>query len=347
MASPRVTIVGHSFAVGVAYSCPVLDSARTVAELQELHALTGNAEGAQRVCWTETWLLARSWFRQKLEALPVQVETDEAGNLWANAAGDSERAVLIGGHLDSVSNGGWLDGCLNVLAGLEVLRRIAGRAGRRRLCDSSTGPTRRAFASAAVCSVRARPRAAWSPVSSATSETPRARRYRTCSAGTASTSIGCWRRVGNWRTQRRISSSISSKAPCWTSRRSAGSCPRHLWRRAPHRQVSRPACPRRRDADGHAPRSCRGGSPLSPGRAPHRERGGECHHGRHDLGSRWDRDRGRPCLRAVIRPAQPRRHNAAGDGGGRERCERANCSRGGGGGRMGRAVADPGSAVSP
>jgi N-carbamoyl-L-amino-acid hydrolase len=33
--------------------------------------------------------------------------------------------VLIGGHLDSVSNGGWLDGCLNVLAGLEVLRRIA------------------------------------------------------------------------------------------------------------------------------------------------------------------------------------------------------------------------------
>ena len=126
MACPRVTIVGHSFAVGVAYSCPVLDPARTVGELQELHALTGDAEGAQRVCWTETWVLARSWFREKLEALPVQVETDEAGNLWGTLPGDSERAVLIGGHLDSVSNGGWLDGCLNVLAGLEVLRRIAG-----------------------------------------------------------------------------------------------------------------------------------------------------------------------------------------------------------------------------
>ena len=33
--------------------------------------------------------------------------------------------MLIGGHLDSVPNGGWLDGCLNVLAGVEVLRRIA------------------------------------------------------------------------------------------------------------------------------------------------------------------------------------------------------------------------------
>ncbi|MFQ3674384.1 MAG: Zn-dependent hydrolase, partial [Aggregatilineales bacterium] len=43
----------------------------------------------------------------------------------ATLRGQSEREVLIGGHLDSVPNGGWLDGCLNVLAGLEVLRRIA------------------------------------------------------------------------------------------------------------------------------------------------------------------------------------------------------------------------------
>ena len=33
--------------------------------------------------------------------------------------------MLIGGHIDSVPNGGWLDGCLNVVAGVEVLRRIA------------------------------------------------------------------------------------------------------------------------------------------------------------------------------------------------------------------------------
>ena len=64
-------------------------------------------------------------FRDELAALPVEVELDEAGNQWASLAGDSERAVLIGGHLDSVPNGGWLDGCLNVLAGLEVLRRLA------------------------------------------------------------------------------------------------------------------------------------------------------------------------------------------------------------------------------
>jgi len=55
----------------------------------------------------------------------VEVEIDEAGNQWATLAGRSPRALLIGGHLDSVADGGWLDGSLNVLAGLEVLRRLA------------------------------------------------------------------------------------------------------------------------------------------------------------------------------------------------------------------------------
>ena len=55
----------------------------------------------------------------------VTVETDEAGNTWASAPGEPERFVIVGGHLDSVPNGGWLDGALNVLAGLEVLRALA------------------------------------------------------------------------------------------------------------------------------------------------------------------------------------------------------------------------------
>ena len=102
-----------------------LNPQRTVAELTELRALTGDANGAQRVAWTETWARARDWLRAKLAELPVEVKQDQAGNLWATLAGQTEPALLIGGHLDSVPNGGWLDGCLNTLAGLEVLRRIA------------------------------------------------------------------------------------------------------------------------------------------------------------------------------------------------------------------------------
>ncbi|HEY2310644.1 MAG TPA: Zn-dependent hydrolase [Gaiellaceae bacterium] len=102
-----------------------LSPARTVAELRELRELTGDANGAQRVAWTETWEQARQWLREKVVPLGAEEEIDEAGNQWFTLPGASERSLLIGGHIDSVPNGGWLDGCLNVLAGVEVLRRIA------------------------------------------------------------------------------------------------------------------------------------------------------------------------------------------------------------------------------
>src|SRR4051812_33511326 len=103
-----------------------LDPARTVRELQELRELTGDANGAQRVAWTETWERGRAWLREKVAVTGARYERDQAGNQWFTLPGRSQDAVLIGGHMDSVPNGGWLDGCLNVLAGVEVMRRIAG-----------------------------------------------------------------------------------------------------------------------------------------------------------------------------------------------------------------------------
>ena len=102
-----------------------LDPRRTVDELRELRELTGNEDGAQRVAWTETWAEARDWLRGKLDGVGAEEVVDAAGNQWFTLAGESERALLVGGHIDSVPNGGWLDGCLNVLAGVEVLRRLA------------------------------------------------------------------------------------------------------------------------------------------------------------------------------------------------------------------------------
>jgi beta-ureidopropionase / N-carbamoyl-L-amino-acid hydrolase len=108
-----------------------LNPKRTVAELKELRALTGDESGAQRVAWTDTWLRAREWFAAKLQGMPVEHHYDAAGNNWVTLPGASERALLIGGHLDSVPNGGWLDGALNVMAALEVLRRIDAEFGGR------------------------------------------------------------------------------------------------------------------------------------------------------------------------------------------------------------------------
>jgi hydantoinase/carbamoylase family amidase len=102
-----------------------LAPSRAVDRLRELQELTGDENGAQRVAWTETWRRAREWLASTLSDLPLETQRDAAGNDWYSLRGTSERAVLLGGHMDSVPNGGWLDGCLNVLAAAEVLRRFA------------------------------------------------------------------------------------------------------------------------------------------------------------------------------------------------------------------------------
>ncbi len=108
-----------------------LDPKRTIAELKDLRRLTADDHGAQRVAFTPMWVKTREWLRAKLAELPVETHVDAAGNLWSTLQGRSDKAVLIGGHMDSVPNGGWLDGCLNVLGGLEVLRRIAAQSAGR------------------------------------------------------------------------------------------------------------------------------------------------------------------------------------------------------------------------
>src|ERR1041385_5347682 len=99
------------------------ERARTIAGLKELRELTCADNCTHRDPVTETGATARKWLREKLSFCP-DVRTDEAGNLWATLRGDSPKALLIGGHIDSVPNGGWLDGCLNTVAALEILPRI-------------------------------------------------------------------------------------------------------------------------------------------------------------------------------------------------------------------------------
>jgi N-carbamoyl-L-amino-acid hydrolase len=102
-----------------------LEPRRAVEDLRELQQLTGDANGAQRVAWTDTWERARQWLRDKVAPTGAEETVDAAGNQWFTVRGGGDRAVLIGGHIDSVPNGGWLDGALNVVAGVEVLRRLA------------------------------------------------------------------------------------------------------------------------------------------------------------------------------------------------------------------------------
>ena len=99
-----------------------MSAREVIADLRELAALTSTPDGAQRLAWGPVWREARHWFNGKLAALDITPEIDAAGNSWATLKGTSARTVIIGSHLDSVPNGGWLDGALGVMAGLAALR---------------------------------------------------------------------------------------------------------------------------------------------------------------------------------------------------------------------------------
>ena len=118
------------------------DPSRVIADLLELRALTSAPVeggipqtvlgrpsddpplGSARLAWTEPWVQAREWFASTFDGIPVETNVDPAGNLWVTLPGARPERLVLGSHLDSVPNGGWLDGTLGVLAGAEVLRGL-------------------------------------------------------------------------------------------------------------------------------------------------------------------------------------------------------------------------------
>ena len=101
-----------------------VSASTVIANLRALAARTSDAHGAQRLAWSSVWRDARRWLDDLLAEEGLRAESDIAGNNWITVPGARPDTVIIGGHLDSVPNGGWLDGPLGVLAGIEALRRF-------------------------------------------------------------------------------------------------------------------------------------------------------------------------------------------------------------------------------
>lgn len=92
--------------------------------LDDLHTLrsfgaSGAGKGVVRQAYSGADIAARKWLAERMKEAGLEPHFDPLGNLFGLAG---EKSLLVGSHSDSQPEGGWLDGALGVVAGLEVAR---------------------------------------------------------------------------------------------------------------------------------------------------------------------------------------------------------------------------------
>jgi beta-ureidopropionase / N-carbamoyl-L-amino-acid hydrolase len=119
-----------------------VNSERLAASLQALGHIgsyydeASGLTGVNRLALTAVEGQGRRHVVGEMKALGLEVSVDPIGNVYGLLPGREDLApVMIGSHIDTVPTAGIYDGCLGVLAGLEIVRVLqeAGRVTRRPL----------------------------------------------------------------------------------------------------------------------------------------------------------------------------------------------------------------------
>jgi N-carbamoyl-L-amino-acid hydrolase len=100
---------------------------RSVVQLAKIGQLPNG--GVSRVAFTDADLQARQQVQAWMQDAGMSVRIDAAGNIIGRYAGKSDLpALATGSHIDTVPVAGWYDGCLGVLAGIEIVRALNERS---------------------------------------------------------------------------------------------------------------------------------------------------------------------------------------------------------------------------
>lgn len=103
-----------------------INAERLLADLSALSRIGALPDGGiSRLAWSDADLAGRRWFTERIREAGLEPRVDPALNVFGHLPGARGPFLLTGSHLDSVPNGGRLDGAYGAVASLEVMRTLA------------------------------------------------------------------------------------------------------------------------------------------------------------------------------------------------------------------------------
>ncbi len=105
---------------------PTINGERLIKNLKTLRDFgsIGNGTGVVRPSFSPVDLQARHWLIERMSEAGLDASLDGVGNVIGRSR-NAGKALLIGSHTDTQPTGGWLDGAMGVMYGLEVATALS------------------------------------------------------------------------------------------------------------------------------------------------------------------------------------------------------------------------------
>jgi N-carbamoyl-L-amino-acid hydrolase len=103
---------------------PTINATRLLEALTTLRTFGAVGPGVVRPSFSEADMAARRWLHERMGEAGLEARIDGVGNVLGRSR-NRGKALLVGSHSDTQPTGGWLDGALGVIYGLEIVRAFA------------------------------------------------------------------------------------------------------------------------------------------------------------------------------------------------------------------------------
>lgn len=106
---------------------PRINAERLIGDLRKLRTFGAEGHGVVRPALSPVDVASRRWLVERMTEAGLEARIDGIGTVYGRSKNPG-KALLVGSHSDTQPTGGWLDGAMGVIYGLEIARALPGLA---------------------------------------------------------------------------------------------------------------------------------------------------------------------------------------------------------------------------